>query len=304
MASTTDKLNRIYADEMCNHPYGYAIYQPAFTSVIKPGMVGYFDPDGIWSPLVDLTDTGALTAAGLKPPNKLMSAPPQEEIWGPMTSKSVSGHNLDSDIAPSITGLPLSASLKVKYTSSSSFGALLVTSPPITHSSYYYSSPFSSWVKDNMHALLNGEHKDDIHANGLVVVTQTYSTSKATITAWTDGKNEVFLGFDGALPGVGKTDDSGGWSKGNSASGWQEYDASGNDNVVVFVGGLWYDCKKEGIGSLFSFNRTAETGITDAAPAQEPVTEGNEKTFAVTNHEGDKYHVEYKVVGKPLPYDK
>jgi hypothetical protein len=93
----TDTLNIIYANEMQNHPYGYAIYQPEFDTVIKPGMVGFFDPVGFWSPIADLSDPKSLKEAGLKPPRKALSpAPPQNQTWGPMTSKSVSGHDLDS----------------------------------------------------------------------------------------------------------------------------------------------------------------------------------------------------------------
>lgn len=92
-----DSLNRIYADEMQNHPYGYGLYQPTFSTVIKPGSVGFFDPSGFWSPLADLTDAKSLDALGLKPPRHALSpAPPQEQSWGPMTSKSTSAHNLDA----------------------------------------------------------------------------------------------------------------------------------------------------------------------------------------------------------------
>lgn len=101
MPSSTDSLNRIYADEMRNHPYGYALYQPISASIIKPGVVGYFDATGFWSPLADLNDAAALQAAGLKPPtSKLVAAPPQNSTWGVMTSKSVSGHNFAAN--PSI----------------------------------------------------------------------------------------------------------------------------------------------------------------------------------------------------------
>jgi len=93
----TDTLNITYANEMQNHPYGYALYQPIFDTVIKPGIVGFFDPDGFWSPIADLSDPKSLELAGLKPPRKQLSAaPPQNQTWGPMTSKSVSGRNLDA----------------------------------------------------------------------------------------------------------------------------------------------------------------------------------------------------------------
>jgi hypothetical protein len=96
-AMAPESLNRIYADEMQNHPYGYGLYQPTFSTVIKPGSVGFFDPSGFWSPLADLTDPKSLDALGLKPPrHALAPAPSQKQSWGPMTSKSTSAHNLDA----------------------------------------------------------------------------------------------------------------------------------------------------------------------------------------------------------------
>lgn len=104
----SESLNRIYADEMQNHPYGYALYQPMFSSVIKPGAVGFFDASGFWSPVADLTDVKSLEAAGLKPPHHALSAAPlQNQTWGPMTSKSVSGHNLDTSSGTKYVTPPL-----------------------------------------------------------------------------------------------------------------------------------------------------------------------------------------------------
>ncbi|KAI9743314.1 MAG: hypothetical protein M1818_003160 [Claussenomyces sp. TS43310] len=294
MTSSTDPLNRIYAEEMRHYPYGYALYQPASTAVIKPGIVGYFDSTGFWSPLADLNDTTALKAAGLTPPKHPLSpAPPQDQTWGPMTSKSVTGHDLKASpsLGPAATGLPLSASVQIKYTSSSSFGAVLVTNPPVTHSAFYFQSIFSSWVSENAGALLSGEHKDDIHANGLVVVTQTYSTDKCALTAWTEGKGEAFLAFDAEVPGVGKADPNFSWHEGNSISGWMGYEGSSPDKMVVFLGGLWFDCRKEGFGTLFRSTMSDETQQDAGSRAD---------SIVVTNRHGETYHLDGKVLGAPL----
>jgi hypothetical protein len=100
------ELNRIYADEMKNHPYGYGLYQPCFSTVIKPGSVGFFDKSGFWSPLADLADPKALETAGLKAPKHALSpAPPQKQSWGPMASKSTSGHNIDASAGTEYVGV-------------------------------------------------------------------------------------------------------------------------------------------------------------------------------------------------------
>lgn len=198
----------------------------------------------------------------------------------------------DAPQRPAATGLPLNASIQIKYTTSSSFGAVLVTAPPIVHTAFYYQSPFSQWISDNAPALLSGEHKDDIKKYGLVVVTQAYSTSKCALTAWTEGKGEAFLGFNAEAPGVGKADPNGGWYEGNSASGWVGYEGTGEDKMVVFVGGLWYDCRKEGFGSLFRARM----------PEGEKDKSGQgDKT--VTNKQGEKWRLSSQVVGPLLPLE-
>lgn len=168
---------------------------------------------------------------------------------------------------PAATGLPLSASIQIKYTTSSSFGAVLATTPPVTHSALYHQSPFSAWVADNASALLSGDYKEDIRTNGLVVVTQTYSTTKCALTAWTEGKEEAFLGFEASIPGVANIDPKGGWVTGNSAGGWSEYgsvDGSASttggvaEQVVVFIGGLWFDCDRQGLGAVFRSRHPTE----------------------------------------------
>lgn len=101
MATSQAPLNKVYAEEMRNHPYGYALYQPTSSSIIKPGVVGFFDKTGFWSPLADLNDEEGLKAAGLSPPSsKLVAAPDQLSTWGVMTSKSTSGQNFEAN--PSI----------------------------------------------------------------------------------------------------------------------------------------------------------------------------------------------------------
>jgi hypothetical protein len=209
----------------------------------------------------------------LSPPNPQLTQPPSQAL----------------------TGLPITASLQIKYTTSSSFGAVLVTTPPITHNAFYYSSPFSQWVSDNAHALLSGDYKDDIHANGLVVVTQTYTTPKCSLTAWTDSKSEVFLGFDAGINGLGNLKPQGGWYEGNSASGWQKYEQEGGKDLVVFVGGLWYDCQKEGFGSLLHSDAKGHTAVAEGVGKQQP--------FVVTNGAGEKFEVKGSVRGGKLAKD-
>ena len=121
-----------------------------------------------------------------------------------------------------------------------------------------------------------------------MVVTQIYTTSKCSLTAWTDSKAEAFLGFDVGVKGVGDVKPQGDWVEGNSAEGWQKYeeDPNGPNKLVVFVGGLWYEAQKAGAFELLA----GET----AHP---------QNSVSVTNKAGEKYMLSGKRWGSPLAKD-
>jgi hypothetical protein len=127
-----------------------------------------------------------------------------------------------------------------------------------------------------------------------VVVTQTYTTPKCSLTAWTDSKSEVFLGFDAGIKGVGETKPQGGWSEGNSANGWEKYEQEGGRDLVVFVGGLWYDCRKGGFESLLQSDVKRHTAVSEAEWKQ---------PLLVTNAKGEEFVLKGSVKGEKLAKD-
>lgn len=108
------------------------------------------------------------------------------------------------------------------------------------------------------------------------------------MTAWTDSKSEVFLGFDAGIKGVGDAKPQGGWYEGNSASGWEKYEEEAGKKLVIFVGGLWHDAQKEGLGSLLHSDAKSHAAIA-------PVV--------VKNATGDTYQLKGTVKGEKLPKD-
>lgn len=85
-------LERVYADQMRHHPYGYALYHPASTTTLRPGSVGFFDGLGFWNPIAHLEDLPSLKKHGLKQPSEALERSPTERIrkWTPRTSSGVS----------------------------------------------------------------------------------------------------------------------------------------------------------------------------------------------------------------------
>jgi hypothetical protein len=93
----SDDLSHVYAENMAHHPYGYAMYKPVSSNILKPGSCGYFDSLGTWNPFVDLTSPSSLQKYGLSSPKEELERIPSEENtdWGPKVSRSVTEARLD-----------------------------------------------------------------------------------------------------------------------------------------------------------------------------------------------------------------
>ena len=93
----SDDLSHVYAENMAHHPYGYAMYKPVSSNILKPGSCGYFDSLGTWNPFVDLTSPSSLEKYGLSSPKEELERIPSEENtdWGPKVSRSVTEARLD-----------------------------------------------------------------------------------------------------------------------------------------------------------------------------------------------------------------
>lgn len=76
---------------MTDHPYGWGLYKKVTTRDLHPGSCGYFDPEGDWNTITDLSDPQSLTTQGWTTPDDQLHDPegPKSAIWGPKTSNSI-----------------------------------------------------------------------------------------------------------------------------------------------------------------------------------------------------------------------
>ena len=81
-------LSEVYARCLQDQPYGHALYHPVSSHILKPGACGYFDIDGNWHNIVQITDSAALKAMELSP-IELHEISVAEEQWGPKYSSGV-----------------------------------------------------------------------------------------------------------------------------------------------------------------------------------------------------------------------
>lgn len=119
------------------------------------------------------------------------------------------------------TGIPVTVSAVYSYSVEKDAGAVLLTTPPITHDHYYHTSPFKNWCKKNALTLLR--QWPEVKRQGLWIITSTYATKKCAINMWTTRGRGFKVGFDADVMGVGKAGPSGEWYRSQTDEGWGEY---------------------------------------------------------------------------------
>ena len=105
-------------------------------------------------------------------------------------------------------------------------------------------------MRENAISLLRGPLADDIKKNGLFIVTQTHATQKCALTALRSSENSAHFGFGVGVMGLAEIDPNVAWYAGRSESGWNIYEAEGDELEVIFAGGLWF---RRIIGSKIGF---------------------------------------------------
>lgn len=85
------RLDRVYAQLMSEHPYGWALYKQVTTRDIHPGSCGYFDSEGDWNTITDLSSPQDLIGQGWTIPDEGIydSNGPGSTTWGPKCSNSI-----------------------------------------------------------------------------------------------------------------------------------------------------------------------------------------------------------------------
>lgn len=80
----------VFQNQFRNFPEGHALYLPVPSAAMKPGTCGYFDHNGDWQTIVQLTDSGALEHGGWTAAKGIDVNPNRvRECWGAMASENV-----------------------------------------------------------------------------------------------------------------------------------------------------------------------------------------------------------------------
>jgi hypothetical protein len=85
------RLDQIYSEQLDSHPEGHALYKKLSTLEIKPGSCGFFDHDGDWNPILQLSDENELKAGGWTLLNGVRIIQDAGIRWRAKTSKGTTG---------------------------------------------------------------------------------------------------------------------------------------------------------------------------------------------------------------------
>jgi hypothetical protein len=233
MPSTTPE---IYHASLAHYKYGYGLFQPESTEKLLPGMCGYIDESGRWQPLLDLTSKEKIAAAGLTPLGDLQKSEPETQTWEPRVASTVRKNKIgvSGDVSSLVAaGLPIDASIAIKYSTSANFGAILMCDSEVVVQSFDHRDVFRDWLKKNADRLM--QKWPELKQSGVYVATSTYEGSSIHINCWTDNSQEVSLGFKAGVTGIGSLGPSVGWVRGNSTSGWSHYVTVSSRSVQLFI---------------------------------------------------------------------
>jgi hypothetical protein len=99
-----------------------------------------------------------------------------EENWKPHVSERVTNTvlGLDGAISAASLGLPIEAKSAIKFTSETSFGAIVMSDAKVEREYYEHPKRFQKWLAANAERLLM--KYPDIEDHGLYLVVRTYSS--------------------------------------------------------------------------------------------------------------------------------
>jgi hypothetical protein len=93
-----DRHDVVFQELFKNNPAGLALYKPFSSTKLKPGACGYFDYDGDWQTITDLTDPAVLEAGGWTRAIVETEPTQMEEYWPAMVSKGVEAFSGSIDV--------------------------------------------------------------------------------------------------------------------------------------------------------------------------------------------------------------
>ncbi|EHK47297.1 hypothetical protein TRIATDRAFT_217898 [Trichoderma atroviride IMI 206040] len=223
------------------HPYGWGLYKKVTTHDIHPGSCGYFDLEGDWKSIIDLSSEQDLISQGWKIPDDEIfdNNGPGSATWGPKTSSSVQSCSIGGTVKADNTVASLKTSITVSYKSNSSQGAVLFTESPILRHQIGSEASALQWMSENSSEMMR-RHKQIIKDRGVWIVTKIYSTRRCAIAIMTGRSSSVEINLDNSQ-GLLTLAPSSAWTNSSGSSCTELHEDE--NRVVVFISGIYFSKK-------------------------------------------------------------
>ncbi|KAL7933332.1 hypothetical protein V8C35DRAFT_305555 [Trichoderma chlorosporum] len=236
------RLDRAYAQLLRHHPYGWALYKKVTARDIHPGSCGYFDSDGDWRTLADLTSPKGLARQGWTTTdgNIIDDNHPESMIWGPKSSSSVQSTHIGGSVGAIAAAASVKATVKMSFKSSSGQGAVLATESPVVRHQYGDESSALQWMADNTAEMMR-RHGDIVKRHGIWVITKTYLTRRCAIAIIASESSAVEIGLDVDVQGLLSLTPNSAWNSSSGTSCTEIHEDE--EGVVVFISGIYFSRK-------------------------------------------------------------
>ncbi|CAG8384069.1 unnamed protein product [Penicillium salamii] len=232
-----------YAALMKPYGDGHYLYKPQPYSKVHPGVIGFFDKQGSWTTITDLSIPGQSEKDGYtKLAVEWNSDEPALAKWNSRASSQEAAHSfgMDAGLSGALAGGPVDVSAEAKNKWGQTGKAALFAEEAVINQKYSgaWKSPIADWVKANAKALVNSPWKGDLKENGLWAINKTWSTQECKITMDSAHHRDTSGGFKVGATGVAEGGLSGSSAVKGDSAGWTTFTASEKDQgLVVSYGG-------------------------------------------------------------------
>ncbi|GIJ84873.1 hypothetical protein Asppvi_003724 [Aspergillus pseudoviridinutans] len=235
-----------YAQLMAPNKDGHYLYKPQPFSIFHPGVIGYFDNDGDWHFITDISQPGHPESLGFTGLGRtLYPTEPKESMWKTRSSGSEAeaSFGLTGGLSGAMTAAPMDVSANAKNKWGKTGKAALITGQVVVSESFKdpYTKPIEEWVKKNAKALVDSDYGADIKEYGLWAIQKTWSTQECAVTMQSAHNRDTSAGLDLGATGVGKIGGSGSSLVKGNIEGWTTYKAKPSEiaYVVSYAGPIY-----------------------------------------------------------------
>lgn len=221
-----------YTELMKPNKQGNFLFTPQRFSKLHPGAIGFFDKDGMWHLITDLSVPGGPEKDGYKAPRRVVSNDkPFESTWRSKTSskEAEASFGLTGGVSGALSAAPVDVSAEAKNKWGQTGQAALITDESVVLNEFLQTpcrDVITDWVKDNAQTLVKSrEWGSYIKDYGLWAIKKTWSTQECAIKMMSAHNRDTSGGFDVGATGMGKVGTNGSSSSKSNNENWSTYKA-------------------------------------------------------------------------------